>query len=300
MTNVKKQQGTALILALLVVTITAAIATTMMVRQQVSISRAELVMNVQHAYLQAQGIEYAAIDRLANDLRNQKPNKVVDPSPIIINKQKIPGGSVQGKIIDMQSKFNINNLSMLNYIPGFINFLITIDPDINKTQAKNLTYSIHNWLVGANTDSGYYAEQKPPYRPGNRLMTSISELRLVHGINATIYNTLLPYVTALPGNNTAINLNTAPAVVLLTLGGSITLRDATKVLQQRPFTTNNISSIPFIKDLTGTVVATSQYFLSQAYVTIGAQHLRLNTLLNRNVVNQQPNLTTLWQSRGTL
>jgi general secretion pathway protein K len=82
-----------------------------------------------------------------------------------------------------------------------------IDPDIN----VRLPY-------GAEDD--YYSSLDRSYRTANQPMASVSELRLVKGINETIYQRILPYVTVLPstsGATTPIDVNTAPPQVLATL-----------------------------------------------------------------------------------
>jgi general secretion pathway protein K len=58
------------------------------------------------------------------------------------------------------------------------------------------------------------------YLPADLPMKDISELRLVHGIDLETYNRLLPHITALP-INTVLNLNTASAEVLESLGQNI-------------------------------------------------------------------------------
>lgn len=66
----------------------------------------------------------------------------------------------------------------------------------------------------------YYTRLDPPYRAANGPLAARSELRLVRGITPEIYAKLAPYVCVL-GNSVPVNVNTAPAEVLMSLGPGI-------------------------------------------------------------------------------
>ena len=78
----------------------------------------------------------------------------------------------------------------------------------------------------------YYYQQKPPYLPAYQPMQSITEFRLVAGVNADIFLALLPQITALP-TSTPINLNTASPAILKALGNGLTDAQLTELLQLR-------------------------------------------------------------------
>ena len=71
---------------------------------------------------------------------------------------------------------------------------------------------------GAEDD--YYLALDDPYRAANRPFADVSELRLVRGVTAEIYETLKPHVCVLP-RRSDINVNTAPPEVLMSLGPGI-------------------------------------------------------------------------------
>jgi general secretion pathway protein K len=56
--------------------------------------------------------------------------------------------------------------------------------------------------------------QTPPYRAANRYITSTSELLALPGFGRDRYVALAPYVTALPPQDTKVNICTAPGKVL--------------------------------------------------------------------------------------
>ncbi|MEM7540229.1 MAG: type II secretion system minor pseudopilin GspK [Pseudomonadota bacterium] len=94
-----------------------------------------------------------------------------------------------------------------------------IDPDSN-TRFPN----------GAEDE--YYGQLDEPYRSANRHFADISELRLVRGITEEIYERLRPFVTVLP-ITTAINVNTAPIEILMSLGPGIDEITAEQIVNAR-------------------------------------------------------------------
>ncbi|HMM75838.1 MAG TPA: type II secretion system minor pseudopilin GspK [Gammaproteobacteria bacterium] len=66
----------------------------------------------------------------------------------------------------------------------------------------------------------YYTRLEEPYRAANGPFADVSELRLVRGITPEIYAKLAPHVCVL-GSSVPLNINTAPAEVLMSLGPGI-------------------------------------------------------------------------------
>jgi general secretion pathway protein K len=134
----------------------------------------------------------------------------------------IPAGNVtlRGAIGDLQARFNINNLvsdeglidrrALAQF--GRLLQLLRLDP--------GLAEAIADWLdnddVAAGpggAESAAYATATPPRQPANRRLTALVELRQVLGVDRAVYQTLEPYLAALP-IRTAINVNTALPEVL--------------------------------------------------------------------------------------
>lgn len=85
----------------------------------------------------------------------------------------------------------------------------------------------------------YYTDLKTPYRAANRPLVDPSELLLVRGVTPAIYARLRPFVVVLDGSD-AINLNTAPTEVLMSLAPGIDRSTAELILKARaaqPFQT---------------------------------------------------------------
>ena len=90
---------------------------------------------------------------------------------------------------------------------------------------------------GAEDD--FYSRLKPPYRSANHGFADISELKLVRGIDEEVFAKLRPFVTVLP-DVTAINVNTAPVEILMSLAPAMDRATANMVVEARkvrPFRT---------------------------------------------------------------
>lgn len=83
---------------------------------------------------------------------------------------------------------------------------------------------------GAEDD--YYTRLDEPYRAANGPLADISELLLVRGMTAEIYAKLSPFITVLQPAVT-INVNTAPAEILMSLGPGIDRATADLLVSSR-------------------------------------------------------------------
>ena len=81
-------------------------------------------------------------------------------------------------------------------------------------------------------EDAYYTKLETPYRAANRPFTDVSELLLVRGVTPAVYARLRPFVTVLP-DEVPINMNTAPAEVLMSLAPGIDRRTAELVIAAR-------------------------------------------------------------------
>lgn len=307
--SLTKQSGAAIIVALFVVALVAAAAALMIERLRTDIRRTELILNANSAYLYAQGSVAWAINQLNNDWKQQQPNRVIDRTPIKSPVEHQDGFTIASVITDAQGYFNLNNLSDQQYQTNFTRLITLVAPDIDANQAQNITQSIIDWIslsVKNPVLDEYYLKQIPSYRAAHRPMVSASELRLVKGITADLYEKLAPFIIALP-NTTPISVNNADAPVLMSLSMTLT-PDAAKAVvaacRQAPFATaQNFLNFDVIKnnpiDATKITVS-SNYFLLLTNVTLGQQNLSLYTLLERVAQGNQTKTFVLWQSIGTL
>ena len=234
-----RQQGVALVTALLVVSMAIVAAVAMATRLQVDMRRTGNLLHGEQAYAYAMAAESWAQVILLRDREDNEYDYLGENWATALPPIAVEGGFVSGNIIDLQGRFNVNNLvneagepveSQLAYFKRLLTVLQLdetlapalldwIDADINAT-----------FPDGAEDDTYLLAE--PPYRAANRPLVSISELRLVKGFTSEMIAILGPHITALPGA-TVINVNTATAEVLEALHEGLDSSGAGQLIADR-------------------------------------------------------------------
>ena len=306
----RTQQGVALLTALLVVALVAVAATSMATRQQLDIRRTATLLHSNQAWSYVLGaeswasvvlrrdLEEAAVDTLKEDWSTQLPASLVE------------GGSVQGRIIDMQGRFNLNNLVREG----------KLDPEAMAQYRRllralgmeeNLADALADWIDsdvdvrfpdGVEDDA--YLLLTPPYRAANRRLHSVSELLLVKGYDAEAVDKLRPVVCALP-QASPLNVNTASAVVLGTLADDLSESDGEALVEGRG-EEGYQSKDDFLQQSAlagkeinpGWIDVRTQWFRFLGEANVGQGRVRLASLLQRldkeiRVVRRERNFTEL-------
>lgn len=249
MTSSRPQAGVALLTALLIVALVAVSAVSIVRGQFLNLHRAENLLHGDQAYVYALGVESWALGMLTRDARQDEAaalpiDAATESWNAPLSQTEVEGGSVAGRIEDLQGRFNLNNLAgqgdgsnarQLAYLQRLLRQL-QLDPA--------LAAAIADWL-DADVDTRYpdgaedlaYMRGDRPYRTNNGYMGEPSELLLIAGITPAVYQRLAPYVVALP-QPTTINVNTAPLPVLAALSDTLdpqSLEAALAVREQRGF-----------------------------------------------------------------
>ncbi len=242
----RRQGGAALVTTLLIVALITVTVTSMATRQRLSIQKASNRQVQAQLHSLASAGEQFAIAVLNRDKREADRNNsdsTEDYWAESLPPVPVDGATVEGCVIDLQGKFNLNNLVDIEGNTDQLEFealqrllrvltidslkaeaiLDWIDPNIDATGSE-----------GAEDD--FYTGQAPAYRAANGPMVSPTELLLVKGFRVTDegglddYDTLLPHIATLP-TGSAINVNTASAPVLASLADyMIELSDELKVV----------------------------------------------------------------------
>lgn len=299
------QRGSALIMALLIVAIVALLSTVLLIHQQLDIRRSSQLFNYERAYLAAQTMQARAITLLKADLQAQQ----ISTWPKQLTKLQIPGGEVTAILWDAQGRYNLNNLRDKANQANFIQLIATVAPDMDTTAVHELAATITEWVsnnANQRTETAdYYVQHQPPYRAAHQIMLSISELSLVKGMTAKLYQQLEPFVIALP-QNTMVNLNSASAPVLVSAMPNLDLNIAQALVDQREAQ----GAYMKMSDLTGSelirgqninitkLCLTSDFYLLQINVQLAKQHIMLYSLLQRGINNNKPYVNVLWQMQS--
>ncbi len=309
MLTLTKQRGAAIIVALFVTSLVAIAAIAMIERLRINLRSTELITNNLQANMLAKGSLAWAMEQLNTDWRQQKPNQLIDLTPIKSPINQVENAKISGIIFDAQGRFNLNNLTNPSAQEDFIRLITTAYPKMGVAGAREIASAVVNWIsAGAinNTLDSYYAKATPSYHAPHRLMVSVSELRLVKGVTPELYAALSSHITALP-EATPININNATIPVLMSLSPTLTLTAAKAVYtktKQAPFPTiQSFQQFDVIKNnpvSDNKITVTSSYFLIKSSVKVNEQETVLYTLLQRTVTETKPTEVVIWQSKGTL
>jgi general secretion pathway protein K len=243
-------------------------------RQHVDIVRTANLMESDQAYLYALGLETVAVELLQDyALENSYDDPEVLFQPYTF---PVEGGVVSGTLQDMEAKYNLNNLliadpetengykinplekSRLHRLISRVMMQLGENVD-----ADELINAIADWIdpdmelsFGGGAEDSEYSSLEQPYRAANRLMVSVTELSTVMGFSREmLYGKqvdgehvpgLLKYVTVLPDSSTTINVNTAPAELLMSISDQF---DESVVAEL--ISTRNQSPYEKIGDFTG-------------------------------------------------
>ena len=116
-------------------------------------------------------------------------------------------------------------------------------------------------------------------------MITISELLSLNSVDAYIYNTLKPFITALPVT-TKINVNTAASLVLESLDAGITKNDTQRLTQERMPSgfsniTNSFKSLLLPENLTN-ISNKSNYFQLKLMIRIDTVTMTMFSNIKRD------------------
>ena len=220
-------RGAALVTVLMIVALASVTVADIVAQQHTDIRLTRSREALGQARYVTQGAERWAAAVLYQDRKDSDIDSLDEDWATVLPPVPIAGGQVSGLIEDMQARINLNNLLTsegkvsavdVERLQRLLNIL-ELDP--------NLVLAIQDWVdadlqpsdpFGAEDD--YYSNLERPYRAANRLFTSITELRLVRGIDDEVYRVLAPHVSALP-ERAGVNVNTASNTVLRSLGDHI-------------------------------------------------------------------------------
>jgi len=227
-----RQRGVAIITAMLVIALGTITMVAIMSSQQLDMQRERNEGLIQQARALGISGERFAAALLYRDVQAEQRNNsdsLDDDWAQTIPPVPIDNASIQGCVVDMQGRFNLNNLVNADgevqpvYVDQFRRLLqaVNIDPGIADAVLDWVDSDI-NFTNPGGAEDDYYTGLEVGYLAANAPFVSVSELQLVKGFNSAIeeeaenYELLLPHIAALPisAGPTAVNVNTATPEVL--------------------------------------------------------------------------------------
>jgi general secretion pathway protein K len=289
----KRQQGVAVLTAMLVVTIGTMIAVNLMWYASLDLRRTTSALAADQGLMYLQGAEAWAGDILRQDqVDSIESDHLGEAWATELPPMPVDGGVISGRVEDLQGRFNLNNLVTPQ----------GEDDEIARRQFERLLESLQldpglagiaaDWLdpdnestfpFGAEDDA--YSSFDPPYRTSNTVITSPSELLAMSGVELETYRLLLPYVTALP-SGTKLNVNTASDVLLASLSDDIDMSRSASLIEERAGADFPDISGSFEGDVEPETLlridGVSQYFLLTASVALGTNQFTMYSVLQRD------------------
>ena len=265
--------------------------------------RSGTLLAMDQALQVALGAEAWAADFLKQDLQDSQTDHLGEIWARPLPPLPIDGGSVEGRLEDMQGRFNLNNL---------VNPDGTTNPEAVKQLERLFAMlevesawasAIADW-VDADTQPGFpdgaedsvYTGQNPPHLAANLPVTRVSEIMVLPGFGAERYLRVRPYLAALPVG-TPLNVCTAPGMVL------DALTEGSREFGLNPQdlgTRRKDACFPTLEDLRGalgdaaytelkdSLTESSNYFRATVWVTIGTTQFTLYSLLARSPGSIRP------------
>lgn len=309
-----KCKGSAILTALFIMILVAIAATAMSLRLQIDINRTQLIQNISQLKSMAMQGELRMINLLiSNGLNYSKQVKENIDQPTS-NSQKLSKNNIKisMSLIDLQGRFNLNNIKQTSQLKPLTLLLQNLLPKIKAQQAFLISIFTQEWVTKQNThivnisSQNFYQKQNPAYSPSHKPFISITEWRLVKDVTQTIFNALSPYISALP-ELTPLNLNSASKALLRTLGPGLSNHQASEIIKIRGKkgfkSLDEALKNPIIKsfklspkDLT----LTSNYFLIKTHVSNKESQLILFTIVKRIINKKGVRVSVLQQTINTL
>jgi general secretion pathway protein K len=283
------ERGVALLGAVLLAAIVTVLAVAWLDRLDVFVGRASGVLEELQAADHVASMEAWAVVVLRRDGAGatvDHRNEVwARPSTTL----SVPGGQARGSLSDLQGRFNLNAL----VIGGEPNAaaIVFFKALLRRLDLSNVRVeAIIDWLdpdtiaLPGGGEDVLYLRAEPPYRTANGPMASVQELRFVADIDGRTLARLMPYVVALPEPG-AINVNTAPPLILDVLAGGRGGEELARRALAKPFASLQdwLAAAPGTPaDFSTLVTTTSDYFQLDTITTVGRRTWHYETRLRRN------------------
>ncbi len=288
-------QGSAILSALFIMILVAIATTTMTLQLKNSLDATRLLFQTHQLQLDSTITRFWAMDFLSHPKKNTFGHT---PGQNIYTQKKIdfpmlPDIHFSAELIDLNARFNLNNLTSTTGKTAFYRLTKHLLEDEDNKKSYPITHALTNWV----------SHYEPGHEKNNTVflahlpIVSLSELLLIPDINPEDLEPLMPYLTALPVQ-TRVNINTASEELLMAMArGNNAVQYMEELIEARG--KKGIKSLadikPILKKLLikeDDVSTESEYFLSIGHITKNKITRVLYSLLQR--VKNKDNTYTVY------
>lgn len=280
------QRGSALLSALFIMTLVAITTTTLTIQFKNRLEDTRLMADINQLQIDSVILRSWSMNFLTQEKTRrfgQMPGKNTHFEKKI-SFPSLPNTDISIEIIDLNARFNLNNLKYPSSKTTFYHLTKHLLEDGQGQKSYTITSTLTDWIN--------------EYQPGNKKnnahfiphipMVSLSEITSIQTLDPKDIDKLTPYLTVLP-TKSAVNINTAPEELLMAmaLNGQDTLKNMEALLHARGDkgiqSLNDISQI--LKALSievDDVILESEYFLSIGRMKRNGNELTRYSLLKRS------------------
>lgn len=282
-------------MAVLVVAVATILGTNLYWRSALDLRRTGSALAADQGLLLLQGAEAWAGDILRDDIQSSGPDSdhfgetwAIELPPLTVDGE----GTINGGMTDLQGRFNLNNLIgpggetdpiVQAQFERLLNVL-ELDPSLASIVADWLDLDADPGFPTSGEDE-MYSSGEPPYHTPNLAITSISELLAMARMDQDTYFVLAPHLATLP-SGTKINVNTASAAVIASLGELIGLTQAEQLVEDRggaDFVNVQEAFEGLVEpEMLQRIDGVSEYFQLRGRISIGTTQYTMYSLLHRD------------------
>ena len=264
-----QSRGAALVIAMLLTALGAAVAVQMIVPLSGWMEREYRARDTQASYTLADAASSWAITVLAADLRLGPIDHYGELWATPLPQTPVEGGTIEGRITDLQSRFNLNNLA-----PRGVKSLANITLAKALFTQAGVPVSLVDTLADAIdrdelTDDGQSERQRYGRALRNAPLMRFADLLDVPGFTDALVRSLSLTMIVLP-EASPINANTASRALIANAFPAASADTIDKALlrrAQQPFSTgSDLATLLGQPELDGVFSANSQYFAVEAVI----------------------------------
>lgn len=263
------QQGAALVVAMLLTAFGAAVATQMIVPLSGWLEREYRARDTQASYTLADAASSWATTVLAGDMRLGPLDHYGELWATPLPTTPVEGGTIEGRITDLQARFNLNNLAPrgVKSAPNIaLARILFAQAGVAPALVDTLADAIDRDEM---TDDGQSERQRYGGALRNAPLMRIAQLLEVPGFSVDHLRALSTVVTVLP-EASPINANTAPRALIAAAFPAAPAEIVDKAIARRtqqPFASgDDLAAALGQPALTGVFSASTQYFAVEALI----------------------------------